>query len=186
VTGLAVFDLDGTLCADGADAPYPAAPEVVRFLKEHSVESAVATNAGYWVREIGESAAVDRVLKVAAVCGIPSWRVGICPHSSDFGCSCRKPGPDLLAAIFERSGLWSSGRISLWMVGDRWSDIAAGHALGWNTILVGVENYPYVQKGGHPVPADAVAPHFIVGDLPHAGQVIAGVSLLRQRRPTST
>jgi D-glycero-D-manno-heptose 1,7-bisphosphate phosphatase len=53
--------------------------------------------------------------------------VYICPHKPEDGCSCRKPEPGML--------LQAAKELSLdlrrsWMIGDAWSDVAAGQAAG--------------------------------------------------------
>jgi D-glycero-D-manno-heptose 1,7-bisphosphate phosphatase len=59
--------------------------------------------------------------------------IEVCPHSQDAGCECRKPKPGLLVRAALRLDIELERSF---MVGDRWSDIVAGHALGCHTILV--------------------------------------------------
>lgn len=67
-------------------------------------------------------------------------RIYYCPHHSEFGsleyrlaCSCRKPEPGLLLTAAEELSIDLSGSC---MIGDRMSDIEAGHRAGCLTILV--------------------------------------------------
>ena len=63
----------------------------------------------------------------------PVDAVFACFHSQDEGCSCRKPEPGMLyAAAFQNSVMpsWS------YMVGDRYSDIAAGNTFGCQSVLI--------------------------------------------------
>lgn len=65
---------------------------------------------------------------------LPITDVLCCPHDNDDGCSCRKPLPGMLLEGAMRHG--SSLEASV-MVGDRWSDVAAGQAAGCRTVLIG-------------------------------------------------
>lgn len=59
--------------------------------------------------------------------------VVVCPHDDTDGCDCRKPKPGMiLQAATERN--IDLGRSV--MVGDRWRDVAAGHAAGVKTVFV--------------------------------------------------
>ena len=60
--------------------------------------------------------------------------IRVCPHVDADACACRKPKPGMLvdAAADHSITLERS-----WLVGDRWRDIAAGHAAGCRSILVG-------------------------------------------------
>jgi len=64
--------------------------------------------------------------------------VYVCPHTSDDRCDCRKPRPGLLRSA---AADWNVDLLASFMVGDRPTDIEAGHAAGCVTILVdGPEN----------------------------------------------
>lgn len=57
-----------------------------------------------------------------------------CPHSPTFGCECRKPKPGMLLAAAKQFDIDLSRSIT---VGDKLSDVEAGHAAGcWMSILV--------------------------------------------------
>jgi D-glycero-D-manno-heptose 1,7-bisphosphate phosphatase len=60
--------------------------------------------------------------------------IRVCPHVDSDACACRKPKPGMLveAAAEHAIALEQS-----WLVGDRWRDIAAGHAAGCRSILIG-------------------------------------------------
>jgi D-glycero-D-manno-heptose 1,7-bisphosphate phosphatase len=64
---------------------------------------------------------------------LPVLEVLTCCHDTADGCACRKPRPGLLLEAARRWGL-DLGRS--FMVGDRWSDVAAGRAAGCRTVLV--------------------------------------------------
>ena len=59
--------------------------------------------------------------------------IRICPHRQDAGCFCRKPNPGLL---IQAGADYQLDLKSCWMVGDRWSDIAAGMAAKTRTIFI--------------------------------------------------
>jgi len=85
--------------------------------------------------------------------------IEVCPHAQGAGCDCRKPKPGLLKRAASRLGIALDRSF---MVGDRWSDVAAGHAAGCRTILVRrgyQEDFP-------------VKPNIIVGSMPAAARAI--------------
>lgn len=51
----------------------------------------------------------------------------VCPHVDADGCTCRKPKPGLL---LEAAARWGIDLARSAMIGDRWSDVAAGLAAG--------------------------------------------------------
>ena len=57
----------------------------------------------------------------------------VCPHRQDEGCGCRKPAPGLLLTAAARHSI---DLAASYMVGDRWSDVAAGNAAGCFTIFI--------------------------------------------------
>ena len=59
--------------------------------------------------------------------------VKVCPHRHDEGCDCRKPKPGLL---IEAAREWNIDLANSFMVGDRWSDVVAGQAVGCYTVFV--------------------------------------------------
>jgi D-glycero-D-manno-heptose 1,7-bisphosphate phosphatase len=64
---------------------------------------------------------------------LPIRKIFVCYHDDDDNCDCRKPMPGLILLAAAEFGL-DLGQS--WMVGDRWKDIAAGHAAGLKTIFV--------------------------------------------------
>lgn len=57
-----------------------------------------------------------------------------CPHLRESDCECRKPKPGMLRRASLDLGI---DLPQSWLVGDSWSDIAAGAASGCRTVLVG-------------------------------------------------
>ena len=76
----------------------------------------------------------------------PVKEIFVCYHDDKDGCSCRKPKPGL---IFQAAKKFDLDLSQSWMVGDRWKDIAAGHAAGVRTIFV---DYQYSEKYLGPPP----------------------------------
>lgn len=64
---------------------------------------------------------------------VPVEDIFVCVHDSKDGCECRKPRPGMLHAAAEK---WDIDLKRSFIVGDRWSDIEAGHAAGCYAILI--------------------------------------------------
>ena len=83
--------------------------------------------------------------------------VYVCPHDNDDACPCRKPKPGMLLAAARDLNLDLDLNQSF-MVGDRWSDIAAGQGAGCRTVYI---DSGYQERGAeapdrvvaHPVEA---------------------------------
>src|SRR5436190_15201874 len=86
---------------------------------------------------------------------VPLLDVLACYHDTPDGCECRKPKPGLLLQAARRWQLDLAGSV---IVGDRWSDVAAGQAAGCTTVLV------VTPWSG----ADRCEPDHTVRDLPEA------------------
>jgi D-glycero-D-manno-heptose 1,7-bisphosphate phosphatase len=88
--------------------------------------------------------------------------IKICFHNNADNCSCRKPAPGML---LEAALEWQIDLAQSFMIGDRYSDIAAGITAGCRTILVG----PGDTQGNNPTPNHKVdslleAVHIILKD----------------------
>ncbi len=69
-----------------------------------------------------------------ALCArVPVDELVVCFHDDADACGCRKPAPGLLVEAAQR---WSIALNESVMVGDRWSDVRAGHEAGCATIWV--------------------------------------------------
>lgn len=103
----------------------------------------------------------DEVLRVnqLLLARLPLLEIRTCFHDDHDGCPCRKPKPGLLLEAAREHGI-DLGRS--FMVGDRWSDVAAGAAAGCSTLLVST---PYSGR-------DRCAPDHEVADLREAAQRI--------------
>ncbi len=174
-------DKDGTLIED---LPYnvdprrvrfaPGAREAVRLLGAAGVELAVVTNQsgvarGYFstadLRRLGEHLAEEIEALGGRLAGFYA-----CPHLPDgsvrafsTSCDCRKPRPGLLLRAFAELGV-DPGRS--WFVGDTWMDVAAGHAAGCRSILVGPE---WRDRSTHPA---GIEPDAAVPDLLAAARIV--------------
>jgi D-glycero-D-manno-heptose 1,7-bisphosphate phosphatase len=82
-----------------------------------------------------------------------------CFHDTPDHCTCRKPRPGL---IIEAAAAYNIDLTRSYMVGDRWSDVAAGQAAGCRTVLI---DLPYSQ-------GSKCNPDYRVRDLPEAVDVI--------------
>lgn len=58
----------------------------------------------------------------------------VCYHDNQDNCPCRKPKPGLILGARD---YWGIDLARSFMVGDRWTDIQAGHNAGCQTIFVG-------------------------------------------------
>jgi D-glycero-D-manno-heptose 1,7-bisphosphate phosphatase len=168
----AVFlDRDGvlnrTIVRDGV--PYPPAsaaevellggvPEALDLLARHDLALIVVTNQPDVARGT-QTRAVVEAINQRLVAQLPIDAVFTCYHDNPDGCDCRKPRPGLLfqAAHAHQIDLHRS-----FMVGDRWSDVAAGQAAGCRTFLL---DLPYSQR-------QRCAPDYTVASLLEAARLI--------------
>lgn len=131
----AVFiDRDGTM--GGAPAleyptdyrPFDGTQEAFRLLRQNGFAPMIFTNQSCIAR--GKDRGYDFAAEFAEI-GAVDWF--ICPHDTPDRCSCRKPEPGLLLQAKEKYGLDLS---TCYVIGDRWSDMAAGGRVGCQLILV--------------------------------------------------
>jgi D-glycero-D-manno-heptose 1,7-bisphosphate phosphatase len=83
----------------------------------------------------------------------------VCYHDNADGCQCRKPGPGMLFQAATEHGI---DLARSFLVGDRWSDVVAGAAVGCKTFLLDV---PYSQ-------CHRCTPDHVVADLQEAADRI--------------
>ena len=131
----AVFiDRDGTMGGAAAlefpDAytPFNGTREAFLLLKQHGFSPMIFTNQSCIAR--GKDRGYDFAAEFAEI-GAVDWF--ICPHDTPDNCDCRKPKPGLLLQAKEKHNLDLTQCI---VIGDRWSDMAAGGAVGCELILV--------------------------------------------------
>ncbi len=144
-TNRAVFlDRDGVLMEDSNYVGQierviiiPAAYRALRRLQDAGFKLLVVTNQsgvgrGFFTREHVELVH-GHLNENFLHHGIKIDRYYVCPHHPDDKCSCRKPSPKSLRDAAQEFGL---DLARCFMVGDRASDILAGHNAGTRTVLV--------------------------------------------------
>jgi len=84
-----------------------------------------------------------------------------CPHGPNDSCKCRKPNPGM---IYEAKKKHSINLSESWMIGDKESDIQAGHSAGINkTILV---------RSGHAIDEKNTKALFVVDSIKECAEKI--------------
>ena len=141
----AVFlDRDGTLVRDVGYLKatdelelLPGAATALAVLRGCDFRLYVATNQSGVGRGLYGEADVEaanvRLAELLAERGVHVDGVYVCPHAPDAGCECRKPRPGLLLRAGREHGLDVARSI---MVGNRASDVDAGHAAGCRSVLL--------------------------------------------------
>jgi D-glycero-D-manno-heptose 1,7-bisphosphate phosphatase len=99
---------------------------------------------------------------------LPLDAIYTCYHDNADGCVCRKPRPGLLINAGE---VYQLDLGQSFIVGDRWSDVAAGQAAGCRTFLLDV---PYNQR-------QRCVPDYTVANLLDAAQRIVQLLDLQGR-----
>lgn len=169
----AVFlDRDGvlnrTIVRDGVPHPpgsvseveiLPNVIEAVARLKALEIPLIVVTNQPDVARGTQTKEAVEAINRHLGD-RLPLTAFYVCFHDTPDNCACRKPKPGL---ILDAAAAYNIDLRRSFMVGDRWSDVAAGQAAGCQTLLI---DLPY-SKG------DRCTPTHRVRDLAHAAEIIA-------------
>ncbi len=165
MTAALFLDRDGTLIVDAHYARDPARvqllPGAAAALAALPAEVAlvIVTNQSGIARGLispAEAAAVQaEVARQFAAAGVRFAAVEVCPHAPDAGCACRKPAPGLLRAAAAARGIDLARSV---MIGDRASDVAAGHAAGCRAALrIGTAPGPGVDVVGWAEAGPAIA-----------------------------
>jgi D-glycero-D-manno-heptose 1,7-bisphosphate phosphatase len=155
------FVRDGVCCPPATLEEFELLPGVVeaaRRLAEAGFALVVVTNQPDVARGTQTREAVERMNDVVR-CSLPVLGVLTCYHDRGDGCDCRKPRPGMLREAARRWGL-DLGRSFL--VGDRWSDVAAGQAAGCRAVLV---ETPHSGR-------DRCRPDYVAAGLPGAADWI--------------
>ena len=108
--------------------PYEGTREAFSMLRENGFAPMIFTNQSCIAR--GKDGGYDFAAEFREI-GAEDWF--ICPHDNDDNCDCRKPKPGLLMQAQEKYNLDMN---ECYVLGDRWSDMAAGGAMGCKLILV--------------------------------------------------
>ncbi|MEI8305826.1 MAG: HAD-IIIA family hydrolase [Chloroflexales bacterium] len=141
----------------------PGSLEALAVLTQCGFRIFIVTNQACINRGLVERTTVDaihrRLAQIAQDHGARIDDVRLCPHRPDEGCRCRKPQPGMLLDL-AREHVIDFARTT--MIGDALSDIAAGRAVGSQTVLVrsgrGVEQYRMLADG-------APQPDYVAADL---------------------
>lgn len=145
----------------------PGVPEALHALADAGLPLVVVTNQPDVARGTQTRARVEEINERIRTT-LPVLDVLTCFHDDADGCACRKPRPGLLHEAARR---WGLDLARSFLVGDRWSDVAAGQAAGCRALLV---ETPY---SGRP----RCTPDHCVQDLAQAAEwiiaFIAGGSL---------
>ncbi|MFQ3682729.1 D-glycero-alpha-D-manno-heptose-1,7-bisphosphate 7-phosphatase [Roseiflexus sp.] len=115
----------------------PGALAALRWLNLAGFRVFVITNQAIVGRGIVPTSVVEeihaRMQVQVALHGGQIHDIRYCPHDDLEHCDCRKPRPGMLRDLAHR---WNVDLSRAYLVGDAWSDIAAGHAMGIRSILV--------------------------------------------------
>jgi histidinol-phosphate phosphatase family protein len=155
-------------------AVFPWTGRAIRRLNERGLAAVLVTNQSGVGRGYFETDLVDRVhgLLVGEIAREGARLDGIyyCPHHPDAGCACRKPRPGMLRQAGEELELGLNRSV---MVGDQYTDVLAGQAVGARTILVltGAGREQRERHGG-----DGPQPDHVVGNLEDAVELILRTS----------
>jgi D-glycero-D-manno-heptose 1,7-bisphosphate phosphatase len=149
----------------------PGVGRAIRRLNEYNVPVVVVTNQsglarGYFPDELLEEVH-EKMTRELAEEGARLDGIYICPHHPEakekkyrVACNCRKPKTGLLEQAAEDLGLDLE---KSFMVGDRWSDLKCGAAVGASPVLVltgyGRGDYTYIG------PQQDIQPDMVAKDL---------------------
>lgn len=167
-----IFDRDGTLIIDKI---YLNDPEQIEYLprvfdalqklRDAGYEFAIATNQSGVARGIVTIENLNeihrRMQETFASHGINFKGYYYAPYSVESNHPLRKPNPGMLELAAHEHGFDLK---KSWMIGDRLSDIEAGHRAGCRTILLTGLNEENINKFADP--------HFLADDLVAAAEFI--------------
>jgi D-glycero-D-manno-heptose 1,7-bisphosphate phosphatase len=130
-----VFERDGVTHPPACIEEFsllPGAAEAVRRLHAAGFVLVVVTNQPDVARGVQTHEGVEAIHEHLRA-ELPMLEVLACYHDDADGCDCRKPKPGLLREAARR---WTIDLRRSFLVGDRWSDVAAGQAAGCRALLV--------------------------------------------------
>jgi D-glycero-D-manno-heptose 1,7-bisphosphate phosphatase len=171
----AVFlDRDGVVSENRADHVkcweefrfIPGALDALAWLHRAGFRTFIVTNQAIVNRDIIAAEVLEdiharMVLQIVQAGGFID-DIRYCPHDYSENCSCRKPQPGMITHLAAK---WSVDPSDSYMIGDAWTDIAAGRAVNCRTIMVctgrGAEHMQLREAQQNP--ADHIA-----ADLQHA------------------
>jgi D-glycero-D-manno-heptose 1,7-bisphosphate phosphatase len=156
----------------------PGVGRAIRALNDYGLPVVVVTNQSGLARGYFPASLLDEVhqemLRLLALEGAHVDGIYVCPHHPEAKeehyrrrCNCRKPHTGLIEQAAVDLGLDPSASF---MVGDRWSDLRCGAAVGAATVLVltgyGRGDACYIG------PQQAVQPDYVAADLEEAARWI--------------
>jgi D-glycero-D-manno-heptose 1,7-bisphosphate phosphatase len=145
---------------------YPEAAASLQRLKRAGFLLAVITNQPDVGNGLIPRSEVDAMHEIMTR-QLPVDAIKSCFHRQDDHCDCRKPKPGMILDAAQELGV---NLEKSFMVGDRRSDIEAGHAAGCTTVFIDL---------GYAEPAPA-APDYVVYSIGEAADVIIETALTAQ------
>jgi D-glycero-D-manno-heptose 1,7-bisphosphate phosphatase len=153
-----VLDRDGTMVIDRhyLDDPQglefePNAAEGLRRMYERGHRLVVITNQsgiGRGLFSVERLAAIHaRLGAMVKEAGAQLAGIYYCPHTPEDGCSCRKPGSQLLLRAAADLGFDPAESV---VIGDKMSDVEFGARLGAATVLIARDTGPGIQRTPQP------------------------------------
>src|SRR5690349_6116306 len=115
----------------------PGVLDALHWLRLAGFHTFVVTNQAIVNRGVVAAQVVEDINTRMALC--VAWHGGriddirYCPHDYDENCECRKPRPGMLVQLAEQ---WRVDLSRSYMVGDAWTDIAAGRSVSCRSIMV--------------------------------------------------
>lgn len=163
-----IFDRDGTLIVDriylndpDAIEYLPGAFEALRQLRDAGFAFAVATNQSGVPRGLVDVRNLDeihrRIQAKFAGEGIDLLSFHSAPYMTDNDHPFRKPNPGML---LEAASWYGFDPARSWMVGDRMTDVEAGHRAGMRAALLGPADL--VEASPEYLPPEIVAPNLLL------------------------
>jgi histidinol-phosphate phosphatase family protein len=161
-----ILDRDGTLIVDRVylNDPekieyLPGVFEALRVLRDAGFVFAVATNQSGVPRGLVDVRNLDEIHRriQAKFCseGVDILSFHSAPYMTDFDYKFRKPNPGML---FEAASWYNLDLSRSWMVGDRMTDVEAGHRAGMRSVLLGANEIP---EGSLYDPPEIHSPHLL-------------------------
>jgi D-glycero-D-manno-heptose 1,7-bisphosphate phosphatase len=144
----------------------PGVADALDLLKKLDLPLIVVTNQPDVARGTQTKEAVEQINQFLRE-RLPLTAFYVCYHDTPDNCTCRKPRPGLIA---EAAAAYNIDLSRSFLVGDRWSDVAAGQAAGCRTLLI---DLPYSQ-------GSRCTPSHRVRDLSEAVKII--VAELAERK----
>jgi D-glycero-D-manno-heptose 1,7-bisphosphate phosphatase len=118
----------------------PGVADALARLAELGIPLIVVTNQPDVARGTQSKQAVEAINRHLGE-RLPLTAFYVCFHDAPDHCACRKPKPGL---ILDAASAYNIDPRRSFLVGDRWSDVAAGQAAGCETLLI---DLPYSQGG---------------------------------------